>query len=134
MVKNRKHRGRRHAHCQRPRIPFETPPLYSLCLASYYAPDESPDQIVRVTAVVTDLRTDQRVERIEASGDDDIDAFTDRVVALSKKYDVPIIQLSEPVPLERCGCGRCDRCGQGCGGYLDRVILRKDWLAMARAR
>jgi hypothetical protein len=94
--------------------------IYTLCVAAYYIEGEDPMESVRVTAVVTDLRTDRTVEIYEAwSEDTNIDKASDAILALSIKYKVSVTLLEAPVLLEKCPCGGCD-------GYLTRKITSHD--------
>jgi hypothetical protein len=97
--------------------------IYSLCVAGYYDENQDHDKPVRITAIVVDMRTDKVVDRREFLSDTSMETAGDAIIALSIKYDTDISFLDELVSLERCS--NCD-----CGGYVDRMITRKDYLSM----
>ena len=97
------------------------------CIAEYYDPKDPERNTVRVTATITNLQTDQVVDRLEVMADDGADAesASDAMVRLAVKYGASIHYISGSVPLERCQCGKCNQ-------YLDRWMSRRD-LANATA-
>jgi len=97
------------------------PVHHVVCVAGYYDPDADEPHLVRVTAVVTDLRTNDVVDRLEASGEDDEDTFSTAIAQMARKYRAELVRLSNPVPLEMCECGK---------HYLDQYISRDSWEAM----
>lgn len=101
---------------------------YTLCVAGYYKPGEDVNQIVRVTAVVTDIQKgkDEIVEKLEFWLDNGnwMNNISDAILVLAKKYDTNVHQLSELVPLEVCSCG--------CKEYTDRCITSEDLIQSCR--
>ena len=94
---------------------------YTLCVTNYFVPGTSPEQVVRITAVVTDVHDgrDETVEMLEFwAAEGDLDTTIDEIISLAKKYDTEITNISETVPLEECPCG--------CGKYLSNRITSQD--------
>ena len=96
-------------------------PHYTICVAGYYDPNGDPDEVVRFSAAVVDLRTDETVESKIYKQDIDIEAATDDFALLGAKYSTGVTMLTEMVPLETCPC--CP------DGILLRVIRKADYLA-----
>ena len=94
---------------------------HSCCVASYYDPLSSKDEIVRMTAIVVDLSTDKEVDRLEFDGNalNESDITSDAVIDLASKWNATLYPLTEPVPLEKCPCNNCI-------GYMDNVIRSSD--------
>lgn len=105
--------------------------LYTLTVCEYYN-EYDPDVVVRVTAAVHDLRSNETLEILEEwqheHQDEDFDEFiekwSDRVCELALKYRVNIRHITDGVPLEKCKCG--------CPGYMVRIITAADLAAEAR--
>ena len=53
-------------------------PPYTLCVASYYEPPDT-EKVVRMTATVTDTKTDRMIERIVFDFDQNIDGFCEKI-------------------------------------------------------
>lgn len=88
---------------------------YSLVVSSYY--DKTPQDLVRITAVVWDLNSDRLEMSKKWKITDDFKKISDIVIELSRKYDTEIRLISEPVQLELCGCSN---------SYLDRYMSAQD--------
>ena len=95
---------------------------YTLTVAGYYDNESKPDEIVKITAALVDIRTDCLVELLEINCNDpnslDFETFLEKHVSLAKKYDAKVIILDKSVPLELCKCG--------CGGYEVRLVTKAD--------
>jgi hypothetical protein len=93
---------------------------YVCCVTGYYDPEDDDKNIVRMTAIITDLKTDNIEDSLETFCDEDLDVFSDKIMNMCKKYDAMIVCCDELEPLERCKC-------EGCNGYIDSFITKKDW-------
>ena len=101
---------------------------HSCCVTGYYSPDNE-EEVIRATAIIVDLLTDKIVDRIESTQEeaerDGVDAFSDRIILLAKKYNAVIINISEPIPLEKCEC---------CGENEDRILDNEEMNEIKRVK
>ncbi len=94
---------------------------HTCCVTAYHIDGDPRKTIVRLTAIVVDLKSDEIVDRLFFKPfEDDAEETGDKIALLAAKYNALVVMTGAPVPLIPCPCGK-----PPCDGFLSNVAGRE---------
>jgi hypothetical protein len=109
--------------------PHNIYPDYVVCLSTHHDPEDN--SFVRVTAALTDIRTNntKSLELLDFWVDDDFDdeEVNEKIADFAKGYNAEVIVMPESFPLQKCPCENCEE-------YVYPTISREFYIELQKLR